>query len=200
MPRRICSSVAFGFWLRRWVACTTMPGVQNPHCTAHLSTKPFFTASAFGSAASPSMVTTSRPLQSTANSRQELSDAPSTRIVQAPHSPSPQPYFVPVNPSTSRSISRALISTGTVALRATPFSLKLISSLSDICQHPFDDVVDEFLAVPRRGANVGNGLDFVVRRRRDLVDQPRVEFFALYCRLGERGAQRPRRDGAQRPP
>src|SRR3990167_5470412 len=79
-----------------------MPGVQNPHCTAHLSTNPFFTASAFGSASSPSMVTTSRPLQSTANSRQEFSDAPSTRIVKAPHSPSPQPYFVPGNPRAAR--------------------------------------------------------------------------------------------------
>ena len=43
----------------------------------------------------PSMVSTSRPSRRAAGSRQEFIASPSTRIVQAPHSPSPQPSLGP---------------------------------------------------------------------------------------------------------
>src|SRR3972149_11422011 len=175
-----------------------MPGVQNPHCTAHLSTNPFFTASAFGSAASPSMVTTSRPLQSAANSRQELSDAPSTRMVQAPHSPSPQPYLVPVRPSTSRSRFSALKADGTATRRPTPFRVNSISTFADMAKHPSQDIADQLAPVPIGGAHVADRADVGLRRFDRGVDRGLVQSAALERGLGLRAADRGRGHGADR--
>src|ERR1039457_5319753 len=116
------------------------------------------------------MVVTSRPWQSTANKRQELSDRPSTRMVQAPHSPSPQPYLVPVRPITSRSMSSALMSTRTVARFLTPFRVNSMSCLSDMGEHPLGDVVDHFLAIPGAGADIVDRRHLVARHFGDTVD------------------------------
>src|SRR5512133_3713798 len=137
-----------------------MPGVQKPHCTAPCATKDFCTAWASGSRARPSMVVSSRPSQSTANSRQELTERPSTMMVQAPHSPSPQPYLVPVRPTTSRSNSSVLMPAPTRALCFTPLSVKRISVLNGMAQHPFRHVVQQLLAVPGAGPHVVDGLGF----------------------------------------
>src|SRR5450759_1003743 len=134
------------------------------------------------------MVTTSRSWQSTANMRQELSDRPSTRMVHAPHSPSPQPYLVPVRPTTSRSMSRALMSTRTVARLLTPFRVNSMSCLSDMGEHPFGDVVDQFLAVPGGGADVVDRRHLVARHARDSLDACRIEVPAFQRVLGARRA------------
>ncbi len=47
----------------------------------------------------------SRPPRATAGTRQLFTSAPSISTAHAPHSPSPQPSFVPVRPSSSRSTS-----------------------------------------------------------------------------------------------
>src|SRR5438045_3663000 len=52
------------------------------------------------------MVVTRRPWTCESGTRHELTGASSSRIVHAPHSPSPQPSFVPVRPQSSRSTSR----------------------------------------------------------------------------------------------
>src|SRR5215208_2370935 len=124
-----------------------MPGVQKPHCTAPWATNDCRTVSACLLFARPSIVVSSQPSQSSANNRHELTERPSTMIVQAPHSPSPHPYFVPVSPITSRSIDSALMPAPTVAVCFTPLRVKLISVLNDIGQHPSGHVVQQLLAV-----------------------------------------------------
>src|SRR5574340_548945 len=164
MPRWISSRVGCGFCASSSRDCITMPGVQKPHCTAPASTKAFSMRWPMGSSARPSMVVMLRPSQSTANSRQEFIDEPSTMMVHAPHSPSPQPYLVPVRPTTLRIMSSVLMSTGTRTRVGTPLSVKLISCCSDIFEHPPGHVVNQLLAVPGGGPHVGDGGDLVARR------------------------------------
>src|SRR5690606_34866852 len=198
MPRLMVSSSAPGCVASRWLACIIIPGVQKPHCTAPCATKASRSASARGSAASPSMVATWRPSQSTANIRQAFTDTPSTTIVHAPHSPSPQPYLVPVRPSTSRIIVSALMSTGTVARVLTPFRVNSMSCLSGMVEHPSRHVVDQFLAVPGAGAHVVDRVHLVAGRFGGPRDGGRVEPLSLERLLGPAGAHRRRRDRAER--
>src|SRR3990172_5839242 len=104
----------------------------------------------------PSMVTTSRWLQSTAYIRQLLMVLPSSRMVQAPHSPSQQAYLVPVRPSTSRNMARVVMVTGTVTLTGRPLSWKLISVCTDIIKHFFSEHAHQMIAIPGAGANIIN--------------------------------------------
>src|SRR5512138_1258604 len=143
-----------------------------------------------GSRASPSMVVTVRSSQSTANIRHAHFERPSTMIVQAPHSPSPHAYFVPVRLKTSRSIASALIAIGTLARVRTPFSTNSISRLSDIVEHPSCNVEDELAPVPRRGAHVVDRFDLVARHGGDAGDGRVVEPRAFERLLGVRSAHR----------
>jgi len=52
--------------------------------------------------------------------RHDLTGTPSTRTVHAPHWPSPQPYFVPVNPKSSRNTLSSERSAAASQLRAAP--------------------------------------------------------------------------------
>ena len=115
MALSISVRVACGCVSSHDFACITMPGVQNPHWTAPHSTNARSIACPSASRARPSIVVTARPSQSTANIRHAQRDVPSTITVHAPHSPSPHAYLVPVSPNASRSITSALMSTGTVA-------------------------------------------------------------------------------------
>ena len=79
-----------------------MPGVQKPHWAPPDSAKarcsgwrPF----------NPSIVSTFVPAAWATGTRHELTACPSTSTVHAPHSPSPQPSFVPVSPQSSRRTS-----------------------------------------------------------------------------------------------
>src|SRR6266404_4401209 len=76
--------------------------------------------------------------------RQLFTNDPSNKTEQEPHSPSPQPSFVPVNPSSCRNTSsrRSIAYALTVANR--PLTVKAISHLA-ICE-------DSLIAVlrPRR--------------------------------------------------
>src|ERR1700726_4421002 len=56
---------------------------------------------------------------------QERAGAPSTCTVQAPHSAMPQPNFVPVMPSTSRSTHSKGVSPSTSTERFAPFILSM---------------------------------------------------------------------------
>src|ERR1039457_329874 len=123
------------------------PGVQKPHCTAPLLVKLFLRDSPIGLVTRPSIVTRSRPSQSAANIRQEFTVNPSTRTVQAPHSPSPQAYLVPVRSIRSRSISRVLIWAETVTRLSTPFNLNMMLTVADMNQHPLQDVMDELAPI-----------------------------------------------------
>jgi hypothetical protein len=98
----------------------TMPGVQMPHCA------PLNSANACcsgWSSPSPSMVVTSAPSTWATGIRHEQTGSPSTSTVHAPHSPSPQPSFVPVSPRSSRSTSSKRLRPGTRSSRSRPFTL-----------------------------------------------------------------------------
>jgi hypothetical protein len=55
----------------------------------------------------------------------ERTGFPSTRTVHAPHSPSPQPYFVPVSSSDSRSTQSRRVSGSASTARADPLTLRV---------------------------------------------------------------------------
>src|SRR6266496_4250959 len=177
-----------------------MPGVQKPHCTAPWETKASRSFSPIGVDATASTVVSTRPSQSTANIRQALTETPSTKIVHAPHSPSPQPYLVPINPSPSRIIARALIVTGTAIRFGAPLIMKRISCCSDIVQHPFGQVVNELPPVPLGSTNVGDRPHFVVRDLGDGADRVDGERAALERRFGFGRPDRRGRDRAEGDP
>src|SRR5512136_2150167 len=77
--------------------------------------------------ARPSIVVTVAPSISTAGKRQELTAFPFTSTVQAPHSPLPQPYLVPVISSSSLSSSRSVQKGSTSISILFPFNAKAIS-------------------------------------------------------------------------
>ena len=87
----------------------SMPGVQIPHCAAPWSRKASWRVSSEprSRAASdrPSTVRTIRPSTWQIGTRQASTTWPSRSTEQAPHSPSPQPSFVPVSPRSSRRTS-----------------------------------------------------------------------------------------------
>src|SRR5487761_2377320 len=112
------------------------------------------------------MVTSSRSSQSTAYIRQLLTVLPSILIVQAPHSPSPQAYLVPVMPSLSRSMARVFMVTGTFRRTSRPLSLKRISVSTDIIEHLFNEHTNEMAAIPRTCTHVIDGFG-ILRRRGD---------------------------------
>ena len=55
--------------------------------------------------------------------KHESTGAPSTSTVHAPHSPSPQPSFVPVNPRSSRRTSRSRRMPGASTSTGSPFTM-----------------------------------------------------------------------------
>src|SRR4030042_3624804 len=77
--------------------------------------------------ARPSIVVTEAPSISTAGKRHELTAFPFTSTVQAPHSPFPQPYLVPVISSSSLSRSRSVQKGSTSISILFPFKTNEIS-------------------------------------------------------------------------
>src|SRR6476619_7464511 len=73
-----------------------------------------------------SMVVTRFPTAAETGVMQDRVGRPSIWIVHAPQRPWPQPNFVPVMVSTSRSVHSKGISSGTSRLRAFPFTLSVI--------------------------------------------------------------------------
>ena len=74
-----------------------MPGVQIPHCAAPISTNARCSGDEPPPRARPSTVTIRAPCAWAAGTRQRMTGSPSISTVHAPHSPSPQPSFVPVS-------------------------------------------------------------------------------------------------------
>ena len=76
-----------------------LPGVQKPHCSAWCLRNDFCSGVRSRSSDRPSTVTILAPSACTASIRHDRTAAPSTRTVQAPHTPCSQPRCVPVNRS-----------------------------------------------------------------------------------------------------
>src|SRR6202035_3210958 len=68
------------------------------------------------------MVVTARPATAAAGRTHERIGWPSTSTVQAPHRGMPQPYLVPVKPSTSRSTQSSGMSSGTKTSCSVPLT------------------------------------------------------------------------------
>src|SRR6266446_5942398 len=75
----------------------------------------------------PSIVVTALPCTADAGMRQENMRSPSMCTMQAPHWPAPQPNFVPVSFSSSRSTHRRRVRSGALTLTGLPLTLKLIA-------------------------------------------------------------------------
>ncbi len=101
-----------------------MPGVQIPHCAPPCSRKDCWTASRAPAWATPSIVRIFAPSACSTGTRQLFTRSPFISMAQAPHSPSPQPSFVPVSFNSSRSASsrRAMGYASKVA--GSPFTMQ----------------------------------------------------------------------------
>ena len=89
-----------------------MPGDIH-HCRCISTTFIVGKRALAGLLARPSIVVTRFPFASATGSEHERTGSPSTWTVQAPHCAMPQPYFVPVSPTTSRSAQSSGMSSGT---------------------------------------------------------------------------------------
>ena len=79
------------------------PGVQNPHCTAPVSTNACCTSLGAPGSASPSTVTIGWPTALAASTRHEHTSSPSTSTLHDPHSPCSHAPLAANSPSRSRS-------------------------------------------------------------------------------------------------
>jgi hypothetical protein len=102
----------------RVTAIMIMPGVQMPHCAPISSMNARWRGCA---SPRPSIVTIAVPPTCANGTRQLHTAAPSRSTVQAPHSPSPHPSFVPVNPHSSRSTSSSRFMGGASTSTGAPF-------------------------------------------------------------------------------
>src|SRR5579862_7155029 len=75
----------------------------------------------------PSIVVTFDPCAWSTGTRQLFTSVPSIITEHAPHSPSPQPSFVPVNPSSCRSTSSNLSIGYARTVFKSPFTVKVMS-------------------------------------------------------------------------
>ena len=96
---RISASVGCGFSSSSARLVISIPGVQNPHCSACFSWKPCWTGSILPSAASDSTVRISWPSHIAASVVHDLIGRPSISTTQAPQLEVSQPQCVPVRPA-----------------------------------------------------------------------------------------------------
>ena len=99
---RISCSVGFGFSSSSARAVISIPGVQNPHCSAWRSWKPSWTGSSLPSTSRSSTVRISWPSHIAARIVHDLTGWPSISTTQAPQLEVSQPQWVPVRSSVSR--------------------------------------------------------------------------------------------------
>src|SRR5690242_13929036 len=121
----ISASVGLGFCFSSAAACIICPLWQYPHCGT-LACRQACCTGCCAVALRPSMVTMSLPAALCIGVWQLRTAAPFTCTVHAPHSPAPQPYFVPVICSSSRRYQSSGISGSPSNWRLAPFTFSLI--------------------------------------------------------------------------
>src|SRR5450759_415812 len=121
----ICASVGFGVFSRRAAADINWPAWQYPHCGTSSSSQARCTG-CVPSSDSPSIVVTSLPWTVEMAVVQLRVGLPFTWTVQAPQNVAPQPNFVPLRLSSSRSTQRRGMSGGTSTVVDFPFNLKVV--------------------------------------------------------------------------
>src|SRR5882672_9662416 len=104
-----------------------------------------------------SMVVTLLPLTAEIGVWQARTGCPSTCTVQAPQSAMPQPYLVPVSPSSSRRAHSSGVSSGRLTLYRRPLTeTEVIAILLSSLRQDLSRVPDVTARIPRgpRGVNV----------------------------------------------
>src|SRR6266436_5778441 len=124
----ISEDVGLGFACRSATLLMIIPGVQKAHWKAPASRKACCTGCRRPSFSSPSMVVIDFPTPALTWTWQERRGAPSIKTVHAPHCPSPQPYLLPVRPSSSRSTVNREVSGGYRTGNLLPFTSSSISA------------------------------------------------------------------------
>src|SRR5438477_441477 len=104
------------------MAPSTMPGVQKPHCTAPRSISSCWSGWSEPFSPSPATVSTRAPSAWTASTLHALTATPSSRTVQAPQTPSPQPYLTSVAPALSRRKCSSVTCGSTGSRNRRPFT------------------------------------------------------------------------------
>src|SRR5687768_4452120 len=135
-----------------------IPGVQKPHWVAKPSRNAcWIGASVPSCAATPSSVFTVEPLTVSTGTRQDITASPSSRHVQVPHVPTPQPRLAAVRPSVSRrALSRVVPG---LAMNSCGSPLTSISmTLDGIGQGSTDVDRQDTAAVPGTGEGVVEGV------------------------------------------
>ena len=100
-----------------------MPGVQIPHWAPPVCRNAACRSFSRSLVPSPSTVSTLVPSTWQIGTRQESTTAPSSMTLHAPHSPSPQPSFVPVSARSSRRTSSSRRIPGTSTSTEAPLTL-----------------------------------------------------------------------------
>src|SRR5260370_41164402 len=85
----------------------------------------------------PSMVMMPAPVVCPAGTRQLFTSIPSTKTEHEPHSPSPHPSFVPVNPSSFRSTSNNLSMGCASTFFASPLTMNETSHFAPVSGEEF---------------------------------------------------------------
>src|SRR5258706_8526849 len=103
------------------------------------------------------MVVTWLPLTAEIGVWQARTGCPSTCTVQAPQSAMPQPYLVPVSPSSSRRAHSSGVSSGRLTLYRRPLTVtEVIASLHSALRQALTTLPEVPARIPRgpRGVNV----------------------------------------------
>src|SRR6478736_924193 len=179
MHSRASSSVGSGFSSRYAVMVVRNPGVQNPHWRPWHSVNACCTGLIRpASGARPSTVVITWSWAVTANIRHERIGWPSTRTVQAPHTPCSQPTWVPVSSRSWRRKSERRRRAGTAAVRRTPLTETVtswgvslvVSVMAGSCavgglgEGAAGQLRNEHAAVVGTGVDVALGLDVLAHR------------------------------------
>src|SRR6266850_1150429 len=140
MASSISASVGFGFFASSAAADMICPDWQYPHCGTSSSIQAFCTG-CDASVESPSIVVIFFPATLETGVMHERVASPLMCTVQAPQSAMPQPNFVPVMFSVSRSTQRSGICGSTSTVVDLPFSVNVVPMIfspnsSNILQHP----------------------------------------------------------------
>ena len=133
-PRSAClisGRVGLEFRSSKAFALRSMPGVQNPHWMAPLSTKARCSGCGSWNVPMPSMVLICRPSIWDTFVTQDLVGVPSISTVHEPHAPSPQPSLAPVRPNSSRKTSMSLRPGSPQKATLAPLRTNAIESFGD---------------------------------------------------------------------
>src|SRR5258708_8340269 len=122
----ISARVGRGFAASSAAALISWPDWQEPHCGT-LSASHAFCRAFMRLGERPSMVVTALPCAADTGIRQENMRSPSMCTMQARHWRAPQPNFVPVSFSSSRSTHKRRVLSGALTLTGLPLTVKLIA-------------------------------------------------------------------------